>query len=172
MQGRKLGQQGTWCISLQIRPLFYLQAFHDVLEMQRLTRGDLEEEEDVRAAQAMAALCQVRGLQVELAEKPQHPCVHENLTSSGARDPKTLWAETREGSCWSRSHLRPLPFLSGGTPGGSIPPLRMPRLFPHDICHEWNVSRWLPAIFHCTKRSGVPRGPSQHHSISVFSEAP
>ena len=24
-------------------------------------------------------------------------------------------------------------------------PLRMPRLFRHDICHEWNVSRWLPA---------------------------
>ena len=98
-------------ISLQIRPLFYLQAFHDVLEMQRLTRGDLEEEEDVRAAQAMATLCQVRGLQAELAEKPQHPCMRENLTSSGARDPETLWAETREGSCWSRSHMRPLPFL-------------------------------------------------------------
>ena len=62
--------------------------------------------------------------------------------------------------------------IYGGTPGSSIPPLRMPRLFPHDICHEWNISRWLPAIFHCTKRSGVPRGPSQHHSISVFSEAP
>ena len=28
---------------------------------------------------------------------------------------------------------------------GSIPPLRMPSLLPHDLCHEWNVSRWLPA---------------------------
>ena len=28
---------------------------------------------------------------------------------------------------------------------GSIPPLRMPSLLPHDLCHEWNVSRRLPA---------------------------
>ena len=25
------------------------------------------------------------------------------------------------------------------------PPLRMPSLLPHDLCHEWNVSRRLPA---------------------------
>ena len=30
---------------------------------------------------------------------------------------------------------------------GSIPPLRMPSLLPHDLCHEWNVSRRLPALF-------------------------
>ena len=29
---------------------------------------------------------------------------------------------------------------------GSIPPLRMPSLLPHDLCHEWNVSRRLPAF--------------------------
>ena len=29
---------------------------------------------------------------------------------------------------------------------GSIPPLRMPSLLPHDLCYEWNVSRRLPAI--------------------------
>lgn len=62
------GKQISIC--LQIRPLFYLQAFHDILEMQRLTRRDLEEEEDVRAAQAVAVLCQVHGLQAGLAEKP------------------------------------------------------------------------------------------------------
>ena len=28
------------------------------------------------------------------------------------------------------------------------------------------------ALFHFTKPSGVPRGPSQHHSIPDFSEAP
>ena len=28
---------------------------------------------------------------------------------------------------------------------GSIPPLRMPSPLPHDLCHEWNVSRRLPA---------------------------
>ena len=28
---------------------------------------------------------------------------------------------------------------------GSIPPLRLPSLLPHDLCHEWNVSRRLPA---------------------------
>ena len=32
-----------------------------------------------------------------------------------------------------------------GDSRGSIPPLRMPSLLPHDLCHEWNVSRWLPA---------------------------
>ena len=29
---------------------------------------------------------------------------------------------------------------------GSIPPLRMPSPLPHDLCHEWNVSRRLPAM--------------------------
>ena len=28
---------------------------------------------------------------------------------------------------------------------GSIPPLRMPSLLPHNLCREWNVSRRLPA---------------------------
>ena len=32
-----------------------------------------------------------------------------------------------------------------GDSWGSIPPLRMPSLLPHDLCHERNVSRWLPA---------------------------
>ncbi|XP_045689985.1 ellis-van Creveld syndrome protein isoform X2 [Phyllostomus hastatus] len=35
-----------------------LQAFHEVLERQRLTRSDLEEEDDLRTTEAMAALCQ------------------------------------------------------------------------------------------------------------------
>ena len=34
---------------------------------------------------------------------------------------------------------------------GSIPPLRMPSLLPHDLCHEWNVSRRLPALLQCMK---------------------
>ena len=29
---------------------------------------------------------------------------------------------------------------------GSIPPLRMPSPLPHDLCHEWNVSRRLPGL--------------------------
>ena len=32
-----------------------------------------------------------------------------------------------------------------GDSRGSIPPLRMPSLLPHDLCHEWNVSCRLPA---------------------------
>ncbi|XP_053778343.1 evC complex member EVC isoform X3 [Desmodus rotundus] len=35
-----------------------LQAFHEVLERQRLTRSDLEEEDNFRTTEAMAALCQ------------------------------------------------------------------------------------------------------------------
>ena len=36
-------------------------------------------------------------------------------------------------------------------PGGLLrldPPLRMPSLLPHDLCHEWNVSCQLPADNH------------------------
>ncbi|XP_058157204.1 evC complex member EVC [Dasypus novemcinctus] len=40
------------------RPEQFLQAFHEVLERQRLMRSDLEEEEDVESTQAMSALCQ------------------------------------------------------------------------------------------------------------------
>ena len=36
---------------------------------------------------------------------------------------------------------------------GSIPPLRMPSPLPHDLCHEWNVSRRLPAQHHSSKAS-------------------
>ena len=36
-----------------------------------------------------------------------------------------------------------------GHSGGSIPPLRMPSLLPHDLCHEWNVSLQLPATILC-----------------------
>ncbi|XP_057402397.1 evC complex member EVC isoform X5 [Balaenoptera acutorostrata] len=40
-------------------PEEFLQVFHEVLERQRLIRSDLEEEENVSAAKAVAALCQV-----------------------------------------------------------------------------------------------------------------
>ncbi|XP_023494143.2 evC complex member EVC isoform X1 [Equus caballus] len=40
-------------------PEEFLQAFHTLLERQRLTQSDLEEEENVRATDAVAALCQV-----------------------------------------------------------------------------------------------------------------
>ncbi|XP_066892500.1 evC complex member EVC isoform X5 [Kogia breviceps] len=39
-------------------PEEFLQVFHKVLERQRLIRSDLEEEENVRATKAVAALCQ------------------------------------------------------------------------------------------------------------------
>ena len=32
-----------------------------------------------------------------------------------------------------------------GDSWGSIPPLRMPSLLRHDLCHEWSASRRLPA---------------------------
>nr|XP_054409673.1 evC complex member EVC isoform X5 [Pongo abelii] len=40
-------------------PEKFLKAFHEVLERQRLMRCDLEEEENVRATEAVVALCQV-----------------------------------------------------------------------------------------------------------------
>ncbi|XP_012372158.1 ellis-van Creveld syndrome protein isoform X2 [Octodon degus] len=39
-------------------PEEFLKAFHEVLERQRLKQSDLEEEEDIRATEAAAALCQ------------------------------------------------------------------------------------------------------------------
>ncbi|XP_057562214.1 evC complex member EVC isoform X2 [Hippopotamus amphibius kiboko] len=39
-------------------PAEFLQVFHEVLERQRLIQSDLEEEENVRATEAVAALCQ------------------------------------------------------------------------------------------------------------------
>ena len=33
-----------------------------------------------------------------------------------------------------------------GDSWGSIPPLRMPSLLPHDLCHGWSASSWLPAV--------------------------
>ncbi|XP_036708432.1 ellis-van Creveld syndrome protein isoform X5 [Balaenoptera musculus] len=41
-------------------PEEFLQVFHEVLERQRLIRSDLEEEENVSAAKAVAALCQAQ----------------------------------------------------------------------------------------------------------------
>ena len=57
---------------------------------------------------------------------------------------------------------------------GSIPPLCMPSLLPHDLCHEWNVSRRLPAsprfLFLKTARCIITY-PSSHGDIvdAVFS---
>ena len=33
-----------------------------------------------------------------------------------------------------------------GDSWGSIPPLRMRSLLPHDLCHGWSSSRWLLAV--------------------------
>ena len=33
-----------------------------------------------------------------------------------------------------------------GDPWGSIPPLRMPSLLPHDLCHGRSSSHWFPAV--------------------------
>lgn len=54
----------------QIPPPCYSQALHEVLQRQRLTWTDLEEEEEVRVTEAVAALCQVRGLEVGPTEPP------------------------------------------------------------------------------------------------------
>ena len=40
-----------------------------------------------------------------------------------------------------------------GDSWGSIPPLRMPSLLPHDLCHGWSSSRRLPAVDGVGKRA-------------------
>ena len=42
-----------------------------------------------------------------------------------------------------------------GDSRGSIPPLRMPSLLPHDLCHERNVSRRLPAALYSMAHSFI-----------------
>lgn len=56
--------RGELPVSVGFSCLVSPQAFHGVLERQRVARSDLEEEEDVRAAEAAVELCQVRGPQV------------------------------------------------------------------------------------------------------------
>ena len=52
-----------------------------------------------------------------------------------------------------------------GDSWGSIPPLRMSSLLPHDLCHWRSASRWLPAH--------VPlKGTSlQQHTLLLFTSA-
>ena len=55
---------------------------------------------------------------------------------------------------------------------GSIPPLRMPSLLPHDLCHEWNVSRRLPALeFTQTRPLSQWCHPTISSSVVVFSSS-
>ncbi|XP_060004512.1 evC complex member EVC isoform X3 [Lagenorhynchus albirostris] len=49
-------------------PEEFVQGFHEVLERQRLSRSDLEEEEDVRATKAVAALCQTLPCVTDLSQ--------------------------------------------------------------------------------------------------------
>nr|XP_030720040.1 ellis-van Creveld syndrome protein isoform X3 [Globicephala melas] len=49
-------------------PEEFLQGFHEVLERQRLSRSDLEEEEDVRATKAVATLCQTLPCVTDLSQ--------------------------------------------------------------------------------------------------------
>lgn len=74
--------------SVRLSSSVYSQAFHGVLERQRVTRSDLEEEENFRATEAAAALCQVCGHQVGRAKSPQGLCACEARTSSWAQAPK------------------------------------------------------------------------------------
>lgn len=86
--GRFLCKRKKSAFFCWIQLLFCSQAFHTLLERQRLTQSDLEEEENVRATDAVAALCQVCGLKGGMANNSQDLCACENLTSSWAGDPK------------------------------------------------------------------------------------
>ena len=60
----------------------------------------------------------------------------------------------------------PVPTLQGLCDPSQIRRIRSQErnpVVPASTCHE--------ALFHCTKPSGVPRGPSQLHSDPDFSEA-
>ena len=72
----------------EIQLVFPSQAFHAVLEKQRLSRSFLEEEENIRTTEAMAMLCQVRGLRVGPAENPPGLPVLRNPAASWAGTPK------------------------------------------------------------------------------------
>ncbi|XP_045689986.1 ellis-van Creveld syndrome protein isoform X3 [Phyllostomus hastatus] len=58
-----------------------LQAFHEVLERQRLTRSDLEEEDDLRTTEAMAALCQCASYTAAHGDRPSKRILHSQSCS-------------------------------------------------------------------------------------------
>ena len=55
-----------------------------------------------------------------------------------------------------------------GDSRGSIPPLRMPSLLPHDLCHEWDVSRRLPAPNKFDQEDPLEEGTAAHSSILAW----
>ena len=57
-----------------------------------------------------------------------------------------------------------------GDSWGSIPPLRMLSLLPHDLCHEWNVSRRLLALWYFHSLSLLQPLKKVNQSCSDFSD--
>ena len=58
-----------------------------------------------------------------------------------------------------------------GDSWGSIPPLRMPSLLPHDLCHGRSASRWLPAVIEfqlCYSRSSLNMQYAGSRQLSIL----
>ena len=49
-----------------------------------------------------------------------------------------------------------------GNPWSQIMPLRMSGFLPHDLCHGWDSSCWLPASFYASVRAHVVWTSSWH----------
>nr|XP_055182209.1 evC complex member EVC isoform X3 [Nyctereutes procyonoides] len=99
----------------------FLQAFHAVLERQRLVRSHLEEEDSVRTTQAMAVLCQVwmeehalsSVLQTHLQDDHES-IVHQVLGRLGGLTEESTWCILQGHGLLLRSALRRLA-LRGST---------------------------------------------------------
>ncbi|XP_072593902.1 evC complex member EVC isoform X5 [Vulpes vulpes] len=102
-------------------PGTFLQAFHAVLERQRLVRSHLEEEDSVRTTQAMAVLCQVwmeehalsSVLQTHLQDDHES-LVHQVLGRLGGLTEESTWCILQGHGLLLRSALRRLA-LRGST---------------------------------------------------------
>lgn len=91
-----LGKNPT--CSYQTQLSFSSQAFHEVLERQRLMRCDLEEEENVRATEAVVALCQVHGLCGDQHRSPR-VCVCARTSHPPGQGPQR-WFRSNPGTHW------------------------------------------------------------------------
>ncbi|ELK28131.1 Ellis-van Creveld syndrome protein [Myotis davidii] len=82
----------------------YSQAFHGVLERQRVTRSDLEEEENFRATEATAALCQDAALQLGNVDRFRRQ--QWRLSQDLLEHEQQVWMEEHALSTVLQTHLR------------------------------------------------------------------
>ena len=98
---------------------------------------------------------------------PEKPAGYKHSLTSGLSPREQLEKQAEFHSSTQDEALLSVPTLQGNSDSGQYW-----RQETQERNHEVPASTRDEALIHCTKPSGVPRGPSQLHSIPDFSEAP